>query len=181
MGRPYRARQRDARGPRPGTLTACPSVRQAAAMKTLLKEFKAFASGGNLIDLAIGFVIAAAFIKVVESFAENVLGGLIGAVFGEPSFDDLAFDLGDGTIGYGVFLTALVNFVIVAACLFGIVKFLKRVGLGNFRAQGQRECPWCREFVAVDAVKCKWCTADLPAVIDADEGADERIVPHHTH
>lgn len=148
-------------------------------MKNLLKEFKAFASGGNLIDLAIGFVIAAAFIKVVEAFADNVLGGLIGAVFGEPSFDALAFDIGDGSIEYGVFLTALVNFVIVAACLFGLVKVLKRVGMGNFRAQGQRECPWCREFVAVDAVKCKWCTADLPAVIDAEEGAEERIAHRH--
>lgn len=148
-------------------------------MKNLLKEFKAFASGGNLIDLAIGFVIAAAFIKVVEAFADNVLGGLIGAVFGEPSFDALAFDIGDGSIEYGVFLTALVNFVIVAACLFGLVKVLKRVGMGNFRAQGQRECPWCREFVAVDAVKCKWCTADLPAVIDAEEGAEERIAHQH--
>lgn len=148
-------------------------------MKDLLKEFKAFASGGNLIDLAIGFVIAAAFIKVVEAFADNVLGGLIGAVFGEPSFDSLAFDIGDGSIEYGVFLTALVNFVIVAACLFGLVKLLKHVGMGNFRAQGQRECPWCREFVAVDAVKCKWCTADLPAVIDAEEGADERLAHRH--
>ncbi len=148
-------------------------------MKDLLKEFKAFASGGNLIDLAIGFVIAAAFVKVVESFAEHVLGGIIGALVGEPNFDTLAFSLGDGSVGYGFFLTAIVNFLVVAACLFGIVKVLKRVGLGNFRAQGQRECPWCREFVAVDAVKCKWCTADLPAVIDADEGADERIGHRH--
>ena len=148
-------------------------------MKNLLKEFKAFASGGNLIDLAIGFVIAAAFVKVVEAFAENVLGGFIGAVFGEPSFDDLSFDLADGTIEYGVFLTAIVNFVIVAACLFGLVKILKKAKVGNFRAQGQRECPWCREFVAVDAVRCKWCTSDLPALIDAEEGAEERITQAH--
>lgn len=148
-------------------------------MKSLLREFKAFASGGNLIDLAIGFVIAAAFIKVVEAFADKVLGGLIAAIVGEPNFDNLAFTLNGADVNYGEFVTAIINFLIVAACLFGLVKLLKRAGLGNFRAQGSRECPWCREFVAVDAVKCKWCTADLPAVIDAEEGAEERIAHAH--
>jgi large conductance mechanosensitive channel len=124
-------------------------------MKNLLKEFKAFASGGNLIDLAIGFVIAAAFVKVVEAFADKIIGGLIAAIVGEPNFDGLTFGLNGTDVNYGEFVTAL------------------------FRAQGQRECPWCREFVAVDAVKCKWCTSDLPAVIDGDEAAEERI--SHTH
>lgn len=84
-------------------------------MKNLLKEFKAFASGGNLIDLAIGFVIAAAFVKVVEAFADKVIGGLIAAVVGEPNFDDLAVGINGTDVNYGEFVTALVNFVIVAA------------------------------------------------------------------
>jgi len=144
-------------------------------MKSLVKEFKAFASGGNLIDLAIGFVIAAAFVKVVEAFADNVIGGLIAAVVGEPDFDNLAFKLGDADVQYGPFVTALINFLIVALFLFGLVKLLRKAKVGNFRAQGQRECPWCREFVAVDAVRCKHCTSDLRAEIDAEEGADERV------
>lgn len=149
-------------------------------MKAAWNEFKAFALAGNLLDLAIGFVIAAAFVRVVESFADNIIGGIIAVVVGQPDFSGLDFELNGATVNYGDFLTTLVNFAIVALFLFGLVKLLKRAKVGNFRAQGQRECPWCREFVAVDAVKCKWCTSDLPAVIDAEEGADERIT-HHKH
>lgn len=148
-------------------------------MKQILKEFRNFAAGGNLLDLAIGFVIAAAFLKVVEAFADKIIGGLIAALVGQPNFDDLTFNLSGTDINYGAFVTALVNFLIVAAFLFGLVKFLKRIGLGNFRAQGSRECPWCREFIPVDAVRCKFCTSDVRAAIDADEGADERL--GHTH
>ena len=140
-------------------------------MKNLLKEFKAFASGGNLIDLAIGFVIAAAFVKVVEAFADKIIGGLIAAIVGEPNFDGLAFGLNGTDVNYGEFVTALINFLIVAAFLFGLVKLLKKAKVGNFRAQGQRECPMCKEFVAVDALKCKWCTAD----IDPDQAEEEDL------
>lgn len=143
-------------------------------MKAAWQEFKAFALAGNLLDLAIGFVIAAAFVKVVESFAENIIGGLIAAIVGEPNFDRLTLSIAGSELKYGPFVTALINFLIVALFLFGLVKLLKKAKVGNFRAQGQRECPWCREFVAVDAVRCRHCTSDLPAVIDADEGADER-------
>ena len=62
-------------------------------------------------------------------------------------------------IRYGAFLTVIVNFLLLALVLFGLVKLLKRTGLGNFRAQGSHECPFCKEFVAIDATKCKWCTA----------------------
>ncbi len=148
-------------------------------MKNILKEFKAFAMSGNLVDLAIGFVIAAAFVKVVEAFAEHVLTAFIGAMFGEHNFNTLTFAVGKGEIEYGFFITAIINFLIVAACLFGLVKLLKRAGIGNFRAQGLRECPWCRELVAVDAVKCKYCTSELPAVIDAEDGAEERLAHRH--
>ncbi len=148
-------------------------------MKSAWKEFKAFAMGGNLIDLAIGFIIAAAFVKVVESLATDVIGGFVGAVFGEQDFSQMKFKVGKGAISYGSFLGTLLNFLIVAGVLFGLVKLLKKAKMGNFRAQGQRECPYCREFVAVDAVKCKYCTSDMPAVIDGDEGADERMSAKH--
>ena len=72
---------------------------------------------------------------------------------------------------------ALLNFLIIAAVLFMVVKLLKRIGVGNFRAQGQRECPFCRESVSVDAVRCKYCSSQLTAVIDGDAGADERAQP----
>lgn len=147
-------------------------------MKNAWKEFKAFALGGNLIDLAIGFIIAAAFLKVVESLATDVIGAFIGAIGGQPDLGSLSWAVGKGEVGYGAFLGTLINFLIIAGVLFLLVKLLKKAGVGNFRAQGQRECPYCREFVAVDAVKCRHCTSDLPAIIDGDEGSDERMPQH---
>ena len=76
-------------------------------------------------------------------------------------------------IRYGAFLTVIVNFLLLALVLFGLVKLLKKIGLGNFKAQGSHECPYCKEFVAIDATKCKWCTADIePGQMD-DEDAVE--------
>ncbi len=133
-------------------------------MKQALKDFKVFAFSGNVIDLALGVIIGAAFSKVVEAFAGDVLMGFIGAIFGQPNFDNLTLKVGDGRVGYGKFISALVSFVIIALCLFGLVKLLMRIGM-NFRAQGSRECDFCKEFVAVDATRCKFCTSELVPVV----------------
>ncbi len=135
-------------------------------MKQLMKDFKGFALSGNIVDLALGVIIGASFAKVVESFAQNILMSAIAAIFGEPNFDALSFHIGKGNVEYGKFLTALVSFLIIAFCLLMLVKGLMRVGM-NFRAQGSRECDFCKEFVAVDASRCKFCTSALdPAVRD---------------
>jgi large conductance mechanosensitive channel len=135
-------------------------------MKQLLKDFKGFALSGNVVDLAIGVIVGAAFAKVVESFASDVLMGLIGAVFGKPNFDALSFQIGNGTVEYGKFVTTVITFLIIAFCLLMMVKGLMRIGM-NFRAQGNRECDYCKEFVPVDASRCKFCTSTLvPAVPD---------------
>ncbi len=133
-------------------------------MKTLLKDFKGFALSGNVVDLAIGVIIGAAFATVVESFSKDVLLAAIGAIFGEPNFDALTFHIGKGVIGYGKLITTIVNFLIIAFCLLGVVKLLMRFGM-NFRAQGNRECDYCKEFVAVDATRCKFCTSELIAEV----------------
>ena len=146
-------------------------------VKKLLQEFKAFAAGGNMVDLAIGVILGIAFGKVVDSLANDVIGNFIAAVFGAPNLDGWVVHLRHGSISIGTFAGSLLNFLIIASVLFLVVKMLKRIGIGNFRAQGQRECPYCREFVSVDAVRCKHCTSDLKAVIDGDEGADERLTP----
>lgn len=138
-------------------------------MKNAWKEFKAFAMGGNMMDLALGFIIGAAFAALVESLAKNILMQLVAAIFGKPDFSELTLTIRDTEISYGAFLTDLVGFLLMALVLFGIVKLLKKAGMGNFRAQGQRECPYCKEFVSVDALKCKWCTSD----IDPDQAEDE--------
>lgn len=139
-------------------------------MKKLLAEFRAFALAGNMLDLALGFLIGAAFAAVVESLAKNILMQLVAAIFGTPDFTQLKAEVNGAEIAYGAFLTDLVSFLLLALVLFGLVKVFIATGLGNFRAQGQRECPWCKEFVAIDALKCKWCTADIdPELLDPED------------
>lgn len=137
---------------------------QFGFMKQLMKDFKGFAFSGNVIDLALGVIIGAAFATVVDSFAGGVLMGFIGAIFGKPNLDALVWNVGKGEVLYGKFLTSLINFLIIAACLLALVKMLMRVGM-NFRAQGNRECDYCKEFVAVDATRCKFCTSQLDPVV----------------
>lgn len=91
-------------------------------MKQLLKDFRAFVMRGNVLDLAIAVIIGIAFNAVVNSLVNDVIMQIIAAIFGKPNFNDLTFDIGNGIIYYGRFLTALVNFLIIAATLFVIVK-----------------------------------------------------------
>ncbi len=139
-------------------------------MRASWQEFKAFAMGGNMLDLALGFIIGAAFAALVESLASNILMQLVAAIFGTPDFSALSVGIRGTEIEYGAFLTDLVSFLLLGLVLFAIVKVVKKAGLGNFRAQGQRECPHCKEFVAIDAIKCKWCTADIePELLDEED------------
>jgi large conductance mechanosensitive channel len=132
----------------------------------LAKDFRGFALSGNVIDLAIGVIIGAAFGEVVKSFAGDVLLQLVAAVVGTPNFDGISVGVNGTQIGYGKFLTVFVNFLIIAATLLLVVKALMRIGL-NFRAQGNRECDFCKSFVPVDATKCMFCTSVIePAVPD---------------
>lgn len=91
-------------------------------MRSFIKEFKEFISRGSVIDLAVGIVIGVAFTAVVNSFVDDILAAIVGAVVGEPNFNDLTLEVGDGVIRYGAFLTAVVNFLIIAFALFLVVK-----------------------------------------------------------
>ncbi len=132
-----------------------------SGMRKLTAEFKAFAFGGNLIDLAIGFIIGGAFAMLVESLAKNVIGDLIAAVGGQPDLSSTVIRVRHGEVHIGLFLGDLLSFVIVAFVLLMVVKALKRVGMGDFKSQGMRECAACKESVAVDATRCRYCTSDL--------------------
>ena len=93
----------------------------------MLKEFRDFAFKGNLLEVAIGLVLALAFTALVTSFIDNVLMGFVGAIFGKPNFDSLTLEVGDGVVRYGRFLTELVTFLILAWILFLIVKAANRM------------------------------------------------------
>jgi len=93
----------------------------------VLKEFKDFALKGNLIEIAVGLILALAFFAVVTSFVGDIVNPIIGAIFGQPNFDSLVIDIGDAEIRYGSFITVLINFLIVAFVLFLIVKAANRL------------------------------------------------------
>lgn len=93
----------------------------------MLNEFKAFIMRGNLLELAVAFIMGLAFAGVVDSFTNDVVMAFIGAIVGEPNFGALDFSIGDGVIRYGLFINAVINFLIVATVLFLIVKALNKV------------------------------------------------------
>jgi large conductance mechanosensitive channel len=87
----------------------------------MMKEFKDFAFGGNLVEIAVGLVMAIAFGVLVASLVENVLMPIVAAIFGEPDFSSLTFEIGDGVISYGSFINALITFIFVALAVFFFV------------------------------------------------------------
>lgn len=93
----------------------------------MIKEFKEFISKGNLVEIAVGLILALAFAGLVASFTENLINPIIGAIFGQPNFDSLVIEMGDAQLRYGAFLTTLLNFLIVAFVLFLVVKAYNRM------------------------------------------------------
>lgn len=133
----------------------------------MLKEFKAFAMKGNLIELAVAFILGVAFAGVVKAFVDYLVMPIVAAIVGQPSFDSLSFGLGDSEVLYGSFLTVLVNFVIVAFVLFMIVKAASKA----MRPKGApaeppttRECPFCKTAIPVSATRCSSCTSEVEPV-----------------
>jgi large conductance mechanosensitive channel len=104
-------------------------------VRALWQDFKQFLMRGNVLDLAVAVVIGAAFTTVVSSFANDVLMGFIGAVFGKPNFNDVVLHVGDGDVYVGKFVTALVSFVIVALAVFIAVKAFET--LPTLRRRGE--------------------------------------------
>jgi large conductance mechanosensitive channel len=114
-------------------------------------------------------IIGAAFSTVVESLSKDVIGDLIAVLGGAPNLDGWTFKLNGGEIHIGKFIGSFINFLITAFTLFMIVKLILHFKLANFRAQGSRECDFCKEFIPVDATRCKFCTSEIePLVRDED-------------
>ena len=96
-------------------------------VKKGLGEFKEFISKGNVVDMAVGVIIGSAFGKIVTSLVEKILMPIIGVLIGGLDFSDLSIKVGSATVGYGAFIQSVVDFLIVAFCLFLIVKAMNKV------------------------------------------------------
>ena len=100
--------------------------KQIKAVKKLSEDFKSFISRGNVVDMAVGVIIGGAFGKIVTSLVNDVLTPLIGVFLGGLNFSELSFGLKDAQINYGLFIQTIVDFLIIAACIFAMVKFFEK-------------------------------------------------------
>lgn len=130
----------------------------------MLKEFKDFVMRGNVLDLAVAVVLGVAFAAVVTSVVDNLLMPLIAALVGTPDFNDLTFSIGETTFSYGLVLTEVVDFLLIAlAVFFFIVKPVTSLTdrLQKEEESTQRDCPECTKEVSIDAKRCPYCTSEL--------------------
>jgi large conductance mechanosensitive channel len=131
-------------------------------MRALWNEFKAFAFGGNLVDIAIGIAIGVAFAAVVQSLVDHVILPIVAAIFGQPSFHSLHGSIRGSRIPYGDFLTDLLSFLLLAFVVLMLVKAIKKLtGIEAAGAQGSRECEHCESAIPVTARVCMFCTRDV--------------------
>lgn len=127
----------------------------------MLKEFKAFALRGNVLDLAVGVILGVAFGAVISSLVDHLLMPLIAAVIGQPDFSDLTWTIGDSEVSYGSFLTAVINFLLVALAVFVMVKGVNRLRGVRPEAPKNRECPYCGTSIPKSATRCAGCTSEV--------------------
>ncbi|MEW6050738.1 MAG: large conductance mechanosensitive channel protein MscL [Candidatus Zixiibacteriota bacterium] len=150
----------------------------------MLKEFREFAMRGNVMDMAVGIIIGAAFGSIVTSLVGDVLMPPIGLLLGNVDFSNLFVVLQDGstpgpyssltaaqgagavTINYGLFINKIISFVIVAFAVFMIIRAmnrLKRKAESPAAVPTTRECPRCLSVISIKATRCAHCTSELAA------------------
>ena len=148
----------------------------------MLKEFKEFAIKGNMVDLAVGIIIGVAFGGVVTSLVNDVLMPPVGALLGGADFANLfwvikegatagpyasvaaAAEAGAATLNYGLFINAVINFLIVAFAVFFLVKAINRMRKAEAEAEPTtKECPFCKSDIPLEATRCPACTSEIAA------------------
>jgi large conductance mechanosensitive channel len=131
----------------------------------MLKEFRDFAVKGNAVDMAVGIVIGAAFGKIVSSLVNDIIMPPIGMLMGKVDFSNLAYHLNDKTaIKYGMFLNNVLDFVIVAFCIFLVVRQMNRLNKLLLKTPVEvttKTCPQCLSTIPIKAVRCAHCTSPL--------------------
>lgn len=144
----------------------------------MIKEFKEFISRGNVMDMAVGVIIGGAFGKIVTSLVNDILMPLIGLILGGVDFSNLyialdggnymnlatAEEAGAAVFKYGAFIQNIIDFLIIAFCIFMIVKMFNKFKKEEpvvEEAPTTKTCQYCKSIIPIDAVKCPHCTANL--------------------
>jgi large conductance mechanosensitive channel len=129
----------------------------------MFKGFREFIMRGNVVDLAVAVVIGAAFGAVVKAFVDNILTPIIAAVFGQPDFGNLVFTVNGSVFRYGLFINALISFLLIALAIYYIV-VMPMNKLAERRARGAdptaKECPECLSEIPHKARKCAHCGSE---------------------
>jgi len=133
----------------------------------VLKDFRSFVLRGNVVDLAVGIVIGAAFTAVVQSFVKDMLTPVL-SVFGDVNFSEYKWKVGGATFAYGNFINAMIAFLIAALVIFFLVikpleiyrERRERVSAGKAE-DTTRPCPECRSEISKEARRCAFCTAEI--------------------
>ena len=143
----------------------------------MVKEFKKFALKGNILDLAIGVIIGGAFNKIVTSLVNDIIMPIFSIFLGKIEFSNLFIALDGnaydsiaqaenanvGTIKYGLFITSVIDFLIVAFTLFIFVKYANKIKKPEKEAapKTDKECPFCKTSIHIEATRCPFCTSTL--------------------
>ncbi len=139
-------------------------------MKKFLNEFKQFALKGSVIDLAVGVLIGGAFQGIVKSLTMDIISPIIG-IFANKDFSDLTLNIFGVTVKYGSFITAVINFLIMALLIFLLVKgmnklsdFGKRNKAEEITESSTKKCPFCYTEIDIKATRCPNCTSKLEVI-----------------
>ena len=141
-------------------------------IRNFISEFKKFAMRGNVIDMAVGIIIGAAFGKIVDSLVKDVLMPPIGLLLGKVDFSDLKIVLTEGenpvSINYGLFINALISFIIVALAVFILIKAINKLQEKACKEEAAapaepttKTCPHCCSEIPIKATRCPHCTSEL--------------------
>ncbi|MBI2246562.1 MAG: large conductance mechanosensitive channel protein MscL [Armatimonadetes bacterium] len=143
----------------------------------MLREFKEFIMRGNVVDLAIGIILGAAFGKIVTSFVSDILMPPVGLALGRVDFANLFYSLngqryptlqaakaaGAPTINYGIFINTTIDLIVVAFVIFLVVRQINRMRREAPTTPNTRECPYCASVIPLKATRCPNCTSHVHA------------------
>ena len=134
----------------------------------IFKEFKDFISRGNVMDMAVGIIIGGAFTAIVNSLVNDIINPLIGMIGGTDLTSYVLVLKDEATLNYGSFLTAVINFLIMAVVVFILIKTINTMSKAFSRkkeeepaASATKVCPFCKSDVNIEATRCPHCTSEL--------------------